>query len=251
MSTTCAHGVLLACCALCACLFNWARWQGTYEAPSEITSEPEDTPEPPKPDRTKPKDETQTEGSTTPTEKPEPPKPEPPTPTPPTPNPPPPPTIKETSFPDSPPGRVIIDDKVLKKMYDIFTATDAVDVDTHMDADEFAQKVTVEVLREALEPIGGLDISNLLKVGAKPPMKLDANVLFWLLDRDGDGLLTIREFLELCKMRYSDAPTMTILQDMALKKLYDMVSNTVYFHVSPPCVVSVQPECWSNLSRSR
>jgi hypothetical protein len=125
-------------------------------------------------------------------------------------------------------------------MYAIFTAADAIDVDTRLDADEFAQKVNVEVLREVLEPIGGLDISKLLKVGAKPPILLDANVLFWLLDRDGDGSVTIREFMELCTGRYSDAPKKTILQDTALKKLYDMVSNTVYFHLIPTLVVSVQ-----------
>eukprot|EP00729_Bicosta_minor_P023568 gene23568-2019_t len=131
--------------------------------------------------------------------------------------------------PEVNPNMFLIEDSVLKYMYDIFSSGDDGSPDSNVsDAElsekEFKTKVKISELRKALKPIGGLQLNRLLPDGMEHPHKVDVDVLFWLLDRDHGGTITIKEFLKLCEVRYSQAPGEIILQDQALKRLYDLFS---------------------------
>eukprot|EP00039_Didymoeca_costata_P030348 m.29126 g.29126 ORF g.29126 m.29126 type:complete len:603 (+) comp8066_c0_seq1:254-2062(+) len=130
------------------------------------------------------------------------------------------PTLNNSSY-----AGVSIDDRILKKMYDLFTKADS-EADAGLTEEEFVQSVEVDKLREILEPVGGLNVKHLAKARGITdiPEMIDAKVLFWILDRDDNKHITMKEFLGLIEQKLESGKT--VLQgDAALKKLHDMFIN--------------------------
>eukprot|EP00039_Didymoeca_costata_P019353 m.337197 g.337197 ORF g.337197 m.337197 type:complete len:580 (-) comp18073_c0_seq1:175-1914(-) len=121
-------------------------------------------------------------------------------------------------------GGGLLDDRLLRKMYDMFSDADAQDPDAGLSEEEFTSKVEIEKLKKTLEPIGGLRLKRLIKDGEDIPETIDAALIFWLLDRDHSNHVTIREFLTLIEKKAKSGKP-ALLADATLKKLYDMFSK--------------------------
>lgn len=122
----------------------------------------------------------------------------------------------------------VVEDSVLKKMYDLFTKSDngCVDIaDAGMTKEEFEASITVEKLQEILKPIGGLDLSRVdpsltMAAGVEIPPSL----IFQTLDRDGNSRITATEFIKLLREKASTTYT-SVVEDEVLAKLYKLFSN--------------------------
>lgn len=100
----------------------------------------------------------------------------------------------------------MIEDSALKKMYDLFTASDSTPIDladAGLSPAEFKATVSIDKLREALEPVGGLDMARIDPKFTGDSSKLTNEEVFRMLDKNGDDKVTMTEFVKLLRKKSS------------------------------------------------
>ena len=123
------------------------------------------------------------------------------------------------------PGRTLIDDSLLKKMYDLFSSAD-IEADGGLTEKEFKESRATERLKEILVPLGKLNLHHLKKYDYIKKVEVDeieADELFFWLDRSTvrgtakEPTVTIRELLRLIE-KTTENPALWTVQ----RKLYRM-----------------------------
>jgi hypothetical protein len=93
---------------------------------------------------------------------------------------------------------------MLKKVYDMFSAADNCgDADTGLTKEEFLTSINVEKLKEALAPAAPiLKVDWLLEL--EGTQQLSAEKVFTMLDKNCSKHITMREFVDLLKLKKVD-----------------------------------------------
>jgi Ca2+-binding EF-hand superfamily protein len=96
----------------------------------------------------------------------------------------------------------IVEDSCLKKMYDLFTASDSgpIDVaDAGLTPGEFRAAISISKLQAALTSVGGLDMARIDPSFTGDSSKLSIDQVFSMLDKNKDERVTMTEFIKLLR----------------------------------------------------
>ena len=129
-------------------------------------------------------------------------------------------------------GGMVLDDGVessmwKKKLYDMFTQADQ-GADAGLTKEEFAKNIDLKELGNILMELkGGLHLKKIVDGGLADVENesLDHDMLFWLLNRDGNETISIREFLTLIE-KHERTYAQMAESHHAMKKLHQLFTHS-------------------------
>eukprot|EP00041_Stephanoeca_diplocostata_P009472 m.145993 g.145993 ORF g.145993 m.145993 type:complete len:576 (+) comp17755_c0_seq1:151-1878(+) len=98
--------------------------------------------------------------------------------------------------------KVVIEDQVLRKLYDLFSAADSGVLsvsDANLSTAEFEAYITIAKLEDALKPVGGLSMKRVDDNYNGDDKKVTIEKVFAMLDKDKNDSITASEFIKLVR----------------------------------------------------